>query len=750
MLLCRSEVEAAAQAKGQKDPQQGNRGLWRNPLQNISNTTAGSATAIPSAVDGQAPTAAKPTAPRRVPAAPRRARRVAAPSTVSVYDSTFSVYDSLPDSLLHLTVEEVIRRVESGQLPKKGRGGSSGEKMKPCWFCSRGCMNWKGLCKNHDPEWKCSGPKCTRQALSKGGFCKSCGSDEEWECSDPNCHNQALNKGGLCRGCDKEWGCADPKCTKRAISLGGFCKSCGCDEEWTCSAPNCNNQALSKGGICHGCDEKWLCNVCQDKQARTMGGLCKICDGEWGCLDPDCTIQAAKKGGFCRGCDKEWECSDPKCTRQALSKGGICRGCDEEWKCADPKCTRQALSLGGFCKSCDCDEEWTCSAPNCNNQALNKGGLCRGCDKEWECADPKCTKRAISLGGFCKSCGCHEEWTCSAPNCNNQALSKGGLCRGCDEEWTCSAPNCNNQARNRGGFCRDCDEKWQCSSESCLRQALIKNGKCKACDPAWRCREPGCVQVAVSKVEGLCVHCGGGVRCHLLDAHIVDDIVPPAPRYKLPQPDGNEIPICYWCAKSKLHGTKYPRNLSKKLKSARRENLATCELERLLPDLEHLVVEPRRCDRTIPGGCSGRKPDLYYKFVRGQCLMIEWDENQHDDRDNNREKNRVHDLWGDMLAVGCTRAKLYRLNVDKYTDKNGRKVASMFDQHRDKDGDIYYMAAESGEFRNRMDEIKEIIEKDLEIIMTEEGFPFDGIDEQFLYYDRDRVERRRHKREPQT
>ena len=76
-------------------------------------------------------------------------------------------------------------------------------------------------------------------------------------------------------------------------------------------------------------------------------------------------------------------------------------------------------------------------------------------------------------------------------------------------------------------------------------------------------------------------------------------------------------------------------------------------------------------DKTVPGGCSRRRPDLLLDLGY-QILIVEIDENQHADYDCSCENKRLMELSRDL---GHRPIVFVRFNPDEY-EKNGTSIKS--------------------------------------------------------------------------
>jgi hypothetical protein len=77
-------------------------------------------------------------------------------------------------------------------------------------------------------------------------------------------------------------------------------------------------------------------------------------------------------------------------------------------------------------------------------------------------------------------------------------------------------------------------------------------------------------------------------------------------------------------------------------------------------------------DKRVMDGCSKRRPDLLAD-LGDQVVIVEVDENQHEDYDCSCENKRLMEISQDL---GHRPLVMIRFNPDSYTDKEGKKVKS--------------------------------------------------------------------------
>ncbi len=79
-------------------------------------------------------------------------------------------------------------------------------------------------------------------------------------------------------------------------------------------------------------------------------------------------------------------------------------------------------------------------------------------------------------------------------------------------------------------------------------------------------------------------------------------------------------------------------------------------------------------DKIIENGCSKRRPDIYLDLGY-QVIIVEVDENQHQNYDCSCENKRLMELSQD---IGHRPIIFIRFNPDKYYDKNSKNIPSCF------------------------------------------------------------------------
>ena len=109
------------------------------------------------------------------------------------------------------------------------------------------------------------------------------------------------------------------------------------------------------------------------------------------------------------------------------------------------------------------------------------------------------------------------------------------------------------------------------------------------------------------------------------------------------------------------------------------------------------------CDKTIQGGCSKRRPDMFLELEE-QCMIVEIDENQHTDYECSCENKRLMELSQD---VGHKPIVFIRFNPDDYLD-NEKNVTSCWGPG--KDGILRIKKNKDKEWKERLNVLKQQIE----------------------------------------
>jgi hypothetical protein len=90
------------------------------------------------------------------------------------------------------------------------------------------------------------------------------------------------------------------------------------------------------------------------------------------------------------------------------------------------------------------------------------------------------------------------------------------------------------------------------------------------------------------------------------------------------------------------------------------------------------VSSPYTWNKTVDGGCSGRRPDFRWECST-HSVIVECDELQHASSLPECEHKRAMELW---LDLGSRPLVLIRFNPDSYVDEAGVRVSSCFNINR--------------------------------------------------------------------
>lgn len=107
-------------------------------------------------------------------------------------------------------------------------------------------------------------------------------------------------------------------------------------------------------------------------------------------------------------------------------------------------------------------------------------------------------------------------------------------------------------------------------------------------------------------------------------------------------------------------------------------------------------------DKSV-GGCSRRRPDWFFECFT-HSIIVECDENQHQDYETTCEIQRINELYTDLAYRPIV---FIRFNPDDYIDVMGNKIKSSFKQHRKLDVPVI---RNKSEWDMRLQSLKEKID----------------------------------------
>lgn len=146
-----------------------------------------------------------------------------------------------------------------------------------------------------------------------------------------------------------------------------------------------------------------------------------------------------------------------------------------------------------------------------------------------------------------------------------------------------------------------------------------------------------------------------------------------------------------------------------------KEKHVTDSVKEMFPDLNMII------DKRVHGGCSKRRPDILIELFT-HIIIIECDENQHQDYNTTCEIARINELYTDL---GDRPIIFIRFNPDGYII-NGKKFKSSFKAHKILGTPIIN---NQEEWQNRLTTLKNTIQINIDSIPTEQ------ITEEYLYFD---------------
>ena len=276
---------------------------------------------------------------------------------------------------------------------------------------------------------------------------------------------------------------------------------------------------------------------------------------------------------------------------------------------------------------------------------------CRDCGGSSFCEHGKEKSRCIDCGGsqicehgkdkrYCKYCG-------------GSALCEHGkrksTCRDCEGSAFCQHGKQKSRCRDceGSGFCEH--GKFKSICKDCGGSQICKHVKdkryCKPCGGSALCKSSWCETIGNKKYDGFCMNC----FIHLF-------------------PD-NEI----------------VRNYKTKEKAVSEKILEA------FPDFTWIS------DKRIVDGCSRRRPDFLLD-MGSHIVIVEVDENQHQDYDCSCENKRLMEISQDL---GHRPVVFIRFNPDEYETSDGVKITSCWNY--DKKGNMKVKKSKEREWKERLD-----------------------------------------------
>lgn len=205
-------------------------------------------------------------------------------------------------------------------------------------------------------------------------------------------------------------------------------------------------------------------------------------------------------------------------------------------------------------------------------------------------------------------------------------------------------------------YCKDCK-----GSSICIHQK--NKAYCKDCDGRQLCKSSWCESKKIEKYNGYCMRCFinlfPGEKISYNYKTKQNDVT----HFIVNNKDNKDLPECKWIS-----------------------------------------------DKIISGGCSKRRPDLFADLIT-HSVIIEIDENKHNDYDQICENKRTMEIFRDL---GNRPVVFIRFNPDNYVKKNGTKVSSCWGYNKEgEDGEIKLTIKRNkkSEWSNRLQTLYKEVER---------------------------------------
>ena len=333
--------------------------------------------------------------------------------------------------------------------------------------------------------------------------------------------------------------------------------------------------------------------------------------------------------------------------------------------------------------------------------------LCIDCGGSGLCIHNKNLYFCLPCGGknFCS----HGKAKSRCVECNGKELcfheKRKVLCRECDGSMLCIHDKNHyfcSECCNSGYFCEHRRRKSRCiecgGKDMCIHNK--RRVKCKDCKGSeicehninkYICKECEGSQICIHKKlkydckicngSALCIHdkrryeckdCKGGIYC-----------IHNKRKYICKECDGRDLckaPLCESKVSNKLYEG-YCRNCC----IYYRPDIQVCKnyktkekttVNSILTDFKDFTWLE---DKRVIDGCSRRRPDLLLDLGE-QVIVIEIDENQHENYDCSCENKRIMEISQD---VGHRPLVFIRFNPDDYMDEKGRNIKSCWKVGKD-------------------------------------------------------------------
>ena len=341
--------------------------------------------------------------------------------------------------------------------------------------------------------------------------------------------------------------------------------------------------------------------------------------------------------------------------------------------------------------------------PSFNNPSENKALYCGNCktDDMIDVKHPKCIKCKLKRPSFnnpnenkalyCSNCKTDDMIDVINPKCIKCKLKR---------------PSFNNPNENKALYCSNCktDDMIDVINPKCI--------KCKLKLPSFN-----------NPNENKALYCGNCKTDDMIDAKHPKCIKCKLKRPSFNNPNENKALYCGDCKTDYMIDVKHPKCISSWCSTRRykyKDYCLFCYIH-LYPNenicKNYKTKEKAVCDyikinfpqfdiindKKIKGGCSNRRPDIYIE-LDNQIIIIEIDENQHNNYDCSCENKRLMEISRDVNYKSII---FIRFNPDDYIINND-KITSCWSIN--KNGLLTIKKSKIIEWDNRLNNLKECIQ----------------------------------------
>jgi hypothetical protein len=384
-----------------------------------------------------------------------------------------------------------------------------------------------------------------------------------------------------------------------------------CDEE-TCK--DLERKKKNNNKCEHGIN-KYYCKQCGGKGLcihDKRKSRCKVCGGSELC-------EHGRQKVMCKDCGGSGICEHNR-------QKSLCKDCGGKGICEHDR-------IRTYCKECKgtgiCEHDKIRSyCKVCVGTSICEHGkiktYCKDCDGSGYCDHGKQKQ-------FCKECGGSQICEHGIKRYDCKKCKGGGVCE-------------HDRMRRS---CKECKGIGVCEHDR-------QKSSCKECGGSQVCGH--------GRQKSLCVECEGSQIC-----------IHKRVKYYCKICDGSRLCKSSWCESlGKYEGycmscciRVYPEMEVSRNYKTKEKGVAEKVLE-AFPDFTWVS------DKRIQDGCSRRRPDLLLD-MGSHIIIVEVDENQHNDYDCSCENKRLMEISQD---VGHRPIVFIRFNPDEYTNEKGKKIKS--------------------------------------------------------------------------